>query len=809
MRHDTAKDSRKQTSSILDAALAYCRAGLSVVPNTTDGDKRPDLPTWDEYKLRPATEAELRGWFGDKPRGIGLVCGRVSGGLELLDFDDEQAGDDWSSMMAEHYPDLLARLTRVRSPRPGLHVWYRVAGMDVPGSCTLARRPATPEELRDKPRLKNRKLVETRGQGAQGVVPGGALAVHKTRRPYVHVGGPGFDALAVVTAAERDVMLSLARSLDRTPPEKVKPPRQPRPRPAGGGDLPGDDFDRRADWHDLLTRNGWRFLFERAGVGYWQRPDKDGPGHSATLGYCKAKDGTPLLRVFSSNADPFEDGKAYGPFRFLVLAEHGGDYSAAARALRPQRESSVPKPPKPAPQRAVAAYQPFPLDALPLPVRQHVEAAAGAIDCDPALVALPAVAAAAGCIGGSYAVQLDHGWIEPSIVWAAGVAESGERKTPAMRSVFDALFTRQADAIRKDDQDAEAWKTWKETKQGEEPAKPRPSPQFLTSNATIEAVAELLADSDRLIVACDELASWFAMMTRYSKGGRNDSTQADWLRLFGNGTFVINRRTGDKRKIVVRSPHVSLYGTIQPAVLQGVLDGQAFESGLAARLLLAMPPRRKHSWKKGRGLDADSAARWRGLCDRLLGLRPRDAANRLPHALPLSPGAERTWAAFYDEWSERQYNAESAEAAALSKLEAYAARLALVHHVVSVVGRGEKVEQDVCQQSVEAGVCLVRWFHGELCRIYSVLRESGDDRRLRRLVELVRQRGGRITASQLRVSNKSRYETTDEAEAALDELVAEGLGTWEEPQPGKAGRPTKTFLLTNADPETQKPQEPE
>ena len=52
-------------------------------------------------------------------------------------------------------------------------------------------------------------------------------------------------------------------------------------------------------------------------------------------------------------------------------------------------------------------------------------------------------------------------------------------------------------------------------------------------------------------------------------------------------------------------------------------------------------------------------------------------------------------------------------AAMLAKVEAYAARLALIHHVVSV-GKDSQIEP----ASVEAGVVLARWFAREARRIY-------------------------------------------------------------------------------------------
>jgi hypothetical protein len=44
-------------------------------------------------------------------------------------------------------------------------------------------------------------------------------------------------------------------------------------------------------------------------------------------------------------------------------------------------------------------YVPFPLDALPEPVRGYTDACSAAIGCDPAYVALPVLSMLAGAIG--------------------------------------------------------------------------------------------------------------------------------------------------------------------------------------------------------------------------------------------------------------------------------------------------------------------------------------------------------------------------------------------------------------------------
>src|SRR5262249_59963765 len=66
--------------------------------------------------------------------------------------------------------------------------------------------------------------------------------------------------------------------------------------------------------------------------------------------------------------------------------------------------------------RPLPAYRPFPLHTLPPVLCDVVPATAEAIGCDPALIAIPALAVVAGCIGNARAVVLKRGWIEPAVV---------------------------------------------------------------------------------------------------------------------------------------------------------------------------------------------------------------------------------------------------------------------------------------------------------------------------------------------------------------------------------------------------------
>ena len=67
---------------------------------------------------------------------------------------------------------------------------------------------------------------------------------------------------------------------------------------------------------------------------YWRRPEKDGPGISATVNY----QGSGLLYVFSTNAQ-FEPNRGYSKFSAYSVLNHGGDFSAASHhAFRPHQD---------------------------------------------------------------------------------------------------------------------------------------------------------------------------------------------------------------------------------------------------------------------------------------------------------------------------------------------------------------------------------------------------------------------------------------------------------------------------------------
>ena len=72
-----------------ETALSFYDAGLTPIPPKQDGTKAPDLAEWKSLSSeRPSREHVAALFAGDQRTGIGVLTGKVSGGLECFEFDD-------------------------------------------------------------------------------------------------------------------------------------------------------------------------------------------------------------------------------------------------------------------------------------------------------------------------------------------------------------------------------------------------------------------------------------------------------------------------------------------------------------------------------------------------------------------------------------------------------------------------------------------------------------------------------------------------------------------------------------------------
>jgi hypothetical protein len=565
-------------------------------------------------------------------------------------------------------------------------------------------------------------------------------------------------------------------------------------------------------------KTDWRPL---AGKEVWILPDNDAPGRQyaetvAQLGHAAGAANVRILDL-AAHAPGLPAG---GDLADVLAAEDwcGLPLGDAAEpkdlAAWIEQLAATVEPWQPAERPGgpdALEFRPFPVDVLPEPVRGFVAAGARAIGCDPSFLALPLLTALAAAIGNTRRLELKRGWLVPPILWGAVVGESGTAKTAAFRLVIRPVRERQRKALERHaeevqryeadlarwERDLAAWKRAKDALRAP-PAKPDPpqAERCVVSDTTVEALAPLLRANPRgLLLARDELAGWIGSFDRYAKG-RTGADAAHWLSLFNAEDLIIDRKTGVPRTLHVPQAAVCVFGGIQPAVLRRVLGLEHRESGLAARLLLAWPPRKVKRWTEA-DIDPDAEAELVRLFDRLYELRPTVSGpgEARPVLVRLSSEAKRAWTEYYNAHALEQADLSGDLASAWSKLEEYAARLALVVHHVRWAAGDVADELWLDAGSMHAGIALAEWFKQEARRVYAMLDESDPERDQRRLVEWISRKGGAVTPRE--VQGGCRWlRAPGAAEAALEELVEAGRGSWQNvPTTGQGGRPTRAFVL--------------
>jgi len=458
------------------------------------------------------------------------------------------------------------------------------------------------------------------------------------------------------------------------------------------------------------------------------------------------------------------------------------------------------------PASPLLEYAPPPIHRLPEPLAEYVARSAEAIGCDPCLVAMPALAACAAAIGDSHVIEVKAGWIEFAIFWTLIIAPSGQLKSPAMRAAMLGLEAAQSKAFdeyrRAEARHKEEVAKWKS--EGMKTAEPAP-PQLKTyyvGDATIQAVCKRLGCNPRgLLQKRDELSGWLGGFDQFSKNG-NEAAQ--WLEFHSGGAVKVDRSNADEPPIYIPHGLVSVTGTIQEPVLRKLLsDGDAkhFDNGLAPRFLMAMPPEIERQWSE-QVTSPELAEQYANLFQALLVLAPQleaETGRRVPVKLTWSPKAKARWIEFYNANAREMRGFKSDRLrSAWSKLEAQAARLALVFHVIReahLPSPGDNTNT-ISDDTLDAALTWIEWLKNETRRIYYTLMHKGDARQADKLINFARRNGGITTAAAAARAGAGGRDVTA-VEKIMAGLVAAGLAEWHAPEQPKGGRPTRQFKLNS------------
>ena len=166
--------------SLFDWACFYrYELGLSVFP-IQHGNKRPAISSWEPYQHRLPAAEELSDWFAGREANIAVVCGRVSGNLVVMDFDDAKSYEEFFTNR-----ERLKKSTLVCRTARGVHVYLRAA------------EPVRTFKIRE---LK----LDIRGEGSYVVAP---PSLHPSGTRYEFINFPKVRNIVVI----EDLVISIEK----------------------------------------------------------------------------------------------------------------------------------------------------------------------------------------------------------------------------------------------------------------------------------------------------------------------------------------------------------------------------------------------------------------------------------------------------------------------------------------------------------------------------------------------------------------------------------------------------------------------
>lgn len=296
------------SKEIKDKAKEYLKAQLSVIP--TKEDKLPALPSWKPYQSQRIKADEVEGLFtGANVKGLAIISGAISGGLEVIDVDTKHdtTGSLWDELrglIEDNLPELYSRLVIAQTKSGGYHIYYRCK--EIKGNLKLATK------------LNKEVLIETRGEGGYVIAP--------PTPKYTYIQGEPIN-IPTITPEDRDILFSISKSFNELEEINTKVNTPTSTTYNSTGLSPFEDYNQRGDIVGLLESKGWRVVNQRGERINLLRP---GSTDSKTSGNYHT--GLKVLRVFSSSTE-FNPDKGYSPAQVFSLLECSGDNKLTYRRL--------------------------------------------------------------------------------------------------------------------------------------------------------------------------------------------------------------------------------------------------------------------------------------------------------------------------------------------------------------------------------------------------------------------------------------------------------------------------------------------
>lgn len=304
-------------NDLLKAALEYKQAGLSIVAVK---DNKKCIHYWRKYQYEIMSDDLIIETFSDSEvKGIAIVCGCISGNLEVLDMDSKYdltgtLFNRFCESLSQESHELYKLLPIARTKNNGYHFFYRCTEM---GSYTaLAKRNCTDTEKMHNPKEKSKVLIEVQAKGEYVVV--------FPTMDYCFI-QHDLKNIPHIAPNEKKLLYKIASAFNEYSEPKLKVVHTPMH--YYDPESPFDDYNIRGDVISLLQLHGWKVVGTTPIKTYFRRPGNTDHDTSGDYNHELR-----LFGVFTPNTE-FERGKGYKPYAVYAILECNGDFRLAAKRL--------------------------------------------------------------------------------------------------------------------------------------------------------------------------------------------------------------------------------------------------------------------------------------------------------------------------------------------------------------------------------------------------------------------------------------------------------------------------------------------
>ncbi|MDB7817147.1 YfjI family protein [Intestinimonas butyriciproducens] len=456
---------------------------------------------------------------------------------------------------------------------------------------------------------------------------------------------------------------------------------------------------------------------------------------------------------------------------------------------------------------------PFPVEALPAPLCDWVQAVAENTETPVDMAAVCALASLSCAVQGKFKIFPKGGYGEPLNLYILIIANSGERKSPIVRLMTRPIYQyedmenrrrkalmevdlanlsiwkKQIDALERDGKAEEATKLRAQCRELEDK---RMKPlRLIADDITPEALTSLLSENKGVLTIISTEGGLFDTLAgRYSNTVSIDTM----LKAYSGDRIRVDRKGRESE--VINDPALTMLLSAQDNVLEGLMRNDVFKSrGLNARILYCRPKSKMGTRHFDTPeLSTEMEREYRELMHTLLQIPyPEGGA---PKTISLSPKAYKRVDSFFD-WLEPQLvdNLEHMDGWG-AKFIGNTLRIAGLLHCA--VNKHDSADIAVSLDTMNRAIKIGKYFMRHALCAYSIM---GADKALRGAKQILKRLQGQdkreLTKYQIHRLCRGEFPRVEDTIPAIELLVEHGyLRERTYPAP-TGGRPRANGYILN------------